>query len=480
MSLQVITARRLVVAVAVPALVAAMATGTASALTVRPSVTSVSATAGADEGGAVVTVRGSGFSHVHTVHFGAVLAGHLHVLSAHTLTVVDPAHSAALVNVTVRTVGGTSAVTAHDRFRYEAKTEWSWGFNNESQLGIVGSGGAGGQVPAQVSALSNVTSIAAGDRSGYATTLGGQAWSWGGNVEGQLGRPGHGFANSAPRLLPLTHVRSVAGSDTNGYAVRTDGSAYAWGDDSSGQLGIGQSSGQRQLPVLIPGLGNVVQLAGGSGTSYALESDGTVWVAGWGGYGELGNGTSGNTAESDTFVPVPGLSGITSITASSDTAFALAANGTVWAWGSGFSGALGNGDLSGATALVPVQVSGLAGVVAIAGHGDLDGAYALKSDGTVWAWGENSSGQLGNGGILSQFVPVQVHGLTDIKHIAGGSDSAIAVRSDGSVYAWGDNIYGELGNHSSVSHSGVPVRVGVLTHVTAVADFGSTGYAIRS
>jgi RHS repeat-associated protein len=156
---------------------------------------------------------------------------------------------------------------------------------------------------------------------------------------------------------------------------------------------------------------------------------------------------------------------------------ALKTDGSVWAWGDNLKGELGNGTTTNST--VPVPVSNLTGVTAVAA-GDSD-SFALKSDGTVWAWGLNSHGQLGNGTTTNSSTPVQVSALTGITAIAAGSSSAfaLALKSDGTVWAWGANDHGQLGN-GNTTESHVPVQVKNLTGVTAIAAGDAHGLARKS
>jgi hypothetical protein len=152
---------------------------------------------------------------------------------------------------------------------------------------------------------------------------------------------------------------------------------------------------------------------------------------------------------------------------------ALKDDGTVWAWGYNGYGQLGNGTNTDSN--VPVQVSGLTGITAIAWGGSH--SLALKNDGTVWAWGYNGYGQLGNGTNTDSNLPVQVSSLTGITVIAGGSRHSLALKNDGTVWAWGYNGYGQLGNGTNTD-SNVPVQVSGLTGITAIAGGGYHSLAI--
>jgi RHS repeat-associated protein len=169
------------------------------------------------------------------------------------------------------------------------------------------------------------------------------------------------------------------------------------------------------------------------------------------------------------------LTSVTAIAGGGSSGYALRSDGTVWAWGANWNGGLGDGTTT--DSRVPVHVSGLTSVTAIgAGAGS---GYAVRSDGTVWAWGMNNSGQLGNGTTTDSSVPVQVSGLTSVTAVAGGYDTAYALRSDGTVWAWGDGWRGALGNGGSVS-SLAPVQVSGLTDVTTISGAFYAGHALRS
>ena len=154
---------------------------------------------------------------------------------------------------------------------------------------------------------------------------------------------------------------------------------------------------------------------------------------------------------------------------------AAKSDGTVWTWGYNAYGQLGNNTTT--DSAVPVPVSGLSGVIAVAGA-----AYqtiALKADGTVWAWGWNGVGQLGNNSTVDSKVPVQVQGLTRVRAIAAGASHLLALKADGTVWAWGYNSNGQIGNNTTTDAL-VPVQVIGLSGVTAIAGGYTSSHALKA
>jgi len=210
----------------------------------------------------------------------------------------------------------------------------------------------------------------------------------------------------------------------------------------------------------------------------ATNVSGTVSAWGDNVNGQLGNGT--NTT-SNTPVEVSGLSGVTALAVGFEHSLALESDGTVWGWGGNGLGQLGNGTFTDGT--TPVQVLGpggvgyLTGVTALAVGGVNEHSLALKGDGTVWAWGGNGLGQLGNGTFTNSNTPVQVLGpsgvgyLTGMTALAVGFEHSLALKSDGTVWAWGFNSFGQLGN-GTFTDSDTPVQVLGLSGVTAIGGGG--------
>jgi alpha-tubulin suppressor-like RCC1 family protein len=200
--------------------------------------------------------------------------------------------------------------------------------------------------------------------------------------------------------------------------------------------------------VKVPGLTDVVAVAGGRTHSLALRSDGTVWAWGGNADGQLGNGS---TVSSPTPVQVQGLSNVVAVAAGNANSQALRADGTVWSWGNNYFGQLGNG-LAPVGSPSPVQVPGLDRVVALS-NSNSHTVLALRADGTLWGWGYNIGGQVGTGTTSHSVIsPVPSVALDGLVSIGGGIGHSLVMRADGTVWSWGSNTYGQLGDSTLASH----------------------------
>ncbi|HYF96333.1 MAG TPA: hypothetical protein VD969_29350 [Symbiobacteriaceae bacterium] len=308
----------------------------------------------------------------------------------------------------------------------------------------------------------------------------GTVWAWGQNYFGGLGNDTTVDSGTPVPVMDLTGVKAIAAGGHKTLALKADGTVWAWGDNSYGQLGNG-STAHSSKPVPVQGLTGVKAIAAGVLHAAALKSDGTVWTWGYGGYGGLGNGDSGPSAMSLTPVPVTGLTGVKAIFASAiaGRTYALKSDGTLWAWGENgqFGGLLGDGTTV-ELAATPVQVTGLSEVTAVATGASH--TIALRSDGTVWAWGYNTDGQFGNGSTSGSPVrtPAQVPGLTKVTAIAAGYSHSLALRSDGTVWTWGGNSQGQLGDGSTDSRTSA-ARVAGLRDVVQIGAGQSFSVAVR-
>jgi alpha-tubulin suppressor-like RCC1 family protein len=317
--------------------------------------------------------------------------------------------------------------------------------------------------PVAVSRLQHVTAIAAGGSHGLALLRGGTVMAWGDNSSGQLGNGSNTDAAKPVAVTGLSGVTAIAAGGSFSLALLSDGTVMAWGDDGVGELGDGNGGTNSDTPVEVTGLTGVTAIAAGVNHALALLSDGTVMAWGDDSYGELGDGN--NESFSDVPVEVSGLTGVTAIAAGDSFSEALVAGGSVMTWGNNASGQLGNGSTSNSDA--PVPVVGLTSISAIAAGGSF--AMAVGIGGAVVTWGDNFYGELGDGTTGDSDTPVTVGGLSGVISISAGGAEALAVLGTGAVMAWGDNFYGELGTRSASTGSDVPVSVRLLRTARTVS-----------
>lgn len=203
-------------------------------------------------------------------------------------------------------------------------------------------------------------------------------------------------------------------------------------------------------------------IAAGQSHTVALKHDGTVWAWGWNEFGELGGGTS--DLYHITPIQVKNLNNVIAIAAGFEhTTLALRADGTVWAWGKNLGGSLGNGTY-GIYRATPAQVKNLSNITAIAAGWRY--SMALKEDGTVWAWGNNCWGQLGDGTKKHRTTPVWVQNLNDVTEIAAGGFHALALRNGNTVWTWGTQFDNDTGE---IYTSFKPMQTENLSNITAIA-----------
>ena len=281
-------------------------------------------------------------------------------------------------------------------------------------------------------------------------------------------------------------VVSIWGGARGTIILKSDGTVWTWGGNFYGKLGIGvdpTTLSHMTVPVEVHGTGNVGYLnsvsaiMGGEMHNVALKSDGTVWSWGYNAYGQCGDGTT-----NDAYTPVqtglgavPPLTSVTKLGGRPYFTLAVKSDGTIWAWGMNQYGQMGNNTvnpLSGPQVTVPVMVSNSAPGGAINNPLQVSCGYrvgaALATNGMVWTWGSGSHGELGQGATTTSYMPAQVPGLTNITAISAGWFHVLALRADGTVWAWGNNPSGELGDGTAINRSS-PVQVLNVSNIVAVS-----------
>ncbi len=294
----------------------------------------------------------------------------------------------------------------------------------------------------------------AGSEHTCAALVSGGAKCWGANFSGQLGDGTNVNRNSPVAVSGIAgSVSMIASGSEHTCALSSAGAMVCWGANFSGQLGDGTYL-KRSTPVNVSGLsGGVSVISAGSEHTCAVIAGGVkCWGANFS--GQLGDGSNVNRNAPASVPRLP--ESVTAIAAGSEHTCALTADGSIWCWGANFSGQLGDG--TNVNRNTPVQVAGLSGVVSEIAAGS-EHTCALTTGGTLACWGSNFSGQLGDGTTTKRNSPEVIASgpLRDVSRIAAGSEHTCAV-IPGGVKCWGANFSGQLGDGTHVNRS-TPVSV---------------------
>ena len=322
-----------------------------------------------------------------------------------------------------------------------------WGSNNFGQLGT----GSQNPEPTPAKVIEHpISKVSLGGRHALALDNEQKLYAWGSNKDGQLGLADLNETLS-PTLVMLDEVESISAGNKHSLAIKTDGSLWSWGNNAYGQLGT-LSELNANEPTAVEELTNVMQASAGGYHSLAVKYDGSVWSWGSNVYGELGNGSYDKQTLP---AKILGLDNVIQVVAGHTHSLALTEDGRVWSWGNNFAGQIGNG-LLGEGVATPIQIDELENVVAVAaGYGH---SVALKTDGTVWTWGNNHYGQLGAENLFYSLLPLEVEGLTDVVAVFAGYNNTLVLTKDGHVVTFGDNHVGQLGD-GSFEESATPISI---------------------
>ena len=324
---------------------------------------------------------------------------------------------------------------------------WSWGGNLFGQLGDNTTTGKSSPVQT-VSGGTNWRQIDA-DSAGLNTAAiktDGSLWLWGYNVSGQLGDNTRATKSSPIQTVAGgTNWKQVSLGSEHCAAIKTDGSLWMWGKNTNGNLGDNTTLSKSSPIQTISGGFNWKQVGAGRDFTAAIKTDGTLWL-----WGNNTRGQLGDNAVVNRLSPVQTIAGGTNwkqVSCGAEFAAAIKTDGTLWLWGANAGGQVGNNTRT----LVSSPVQTTAGGTNWK-QVSLGGEYsaAIKTDGTLWVWGSNSFGELGDNTINPKSTPVQtVAGGTNWKQVSGGGNFTAAIKTDGTLWLWGRNVNGQLGDGTS-------------------------------
>ncbi|MDI9257541.1 RCC1 domain-containing protein, partial [Flavobacterium sedimenticola] len=300
--------------------------------------------------------------------------------------------------------------------------------------------------------------------SGYYFNLGikpnGTLWGWGSSVFGQMGNGSEADFYNPTQLNTATDWQQAVCGPYNTFALKTNGTLWATGDNSTGQLGIGSTINYINTFAQVGATTNWTQVSASNGFTIALKSNGTLWGWGQNDSYQMGDGTccsnrlSPGQIGTDTDWVLIQTAGIVR------TALALKSNGTLWGWGGNSTGLVGPSNVG--SRQYPTQLrpeTDWATISAGTGH-----ALALKTNGTLWGWGDGGQGQVGDSFPLIYFrdTPVQVGTNTNWVYIGTGYSTSYGIQSDGTLWGWGRNDTGQVGDGTTTNRT-QPVQIGTDT-----------------
>jgi alpha-tubulin suppressor-like RCC1 family protein len=335
----------------------------------------------------------------------------------------------------------------------KAPALWSWGQDITGSLGT-GVGGVFRSSPVQtVSNGTNWRRVATSNSHSAGIKTDGALWLWGNNSVGQLGRTTTVNASSPVQTISGgTNWRIAAVAASHSAAIKTDSSLWLWGLNSYGQLGD-NSALNKSSPVQTIAAGNNWQkISVGPSTTASIKTDGTLWVWGRGLSGRLGN--SAVTNRSSPVQTFAAGNNWKDVSTNSYHTVAIKTDGTLWTWGANVFGQLGNnanGNLGSRSSPVQTFSAGTNWKQASAGFAH---TAAIKTDGSLWVWGYNTAGELGNSSIIAASSPTQtVSSGTNWSCVSAGYYHTVAIKTDGTLWSWGGNSTGQLGDNSRISKS---------------------------
>jgi len=340
--------------------------------------------------------------------------------------------------------------------QYVGDQLWAWGNGNFGRLG-------NNQTTNRLTPVTtfsggiNWKQVSAGGEHTAAIKTDGTLWTWGLGSGGRLGTN-----DTIQRNTPVTTFAggtnwkqvdsgSVFG-DAHTAAIKTDGTLWTWGYGTYGRLGNNQTTNRLTPVTTFAGGANWKQVSSGIACTAAIKTDGTLWTWGYGGFGQLGNNQTTNR-----LTPVTTFAGGNNWKQVSAGGFHMAAiktDGTLWSWGYGSRGQLGNNQTTNRLTPVTTFSGGTNWKQVSADKFGGSHTAAIKTDGTLWIWGRGAIGNLGNNQTTNRSTPITTFaGGNNWKQVSSGRDHTAAIKTDGTLWIWGLGFEGRLGTNNEIERS---------------------------
>lgn len=327
------------------------------------------------------------------------------------------------------------------------------------------SGVSGSEIPASVDgSINQVNAVSAGDDVTAVIDSESVLWMWGNNSNGQLGISSSSMQLSDVPIRVMENVKDVSIGPSHAAAIKADGTLWMWGSNSLGQLGNGSEGKGPYEPIKV--MDQVASVSLGTNYTAAIKTDGTLWMWGQNSFGQLGTGHDQFGYNSN--VPVKILDNVVTVSAGQSHVAAIKADHSLWVWGSNNEGQLGDPYIGSDRNFIKCQVEPIQimnDIIDVSAGGS--STSIIKTDGSLWTWGRNESGQLGTGNGESKIcTPTKI--MDNVVFISSGTSTMSAIKNDGSLWMWGSNR-GRFGN-GVLDASPVPVKV---MDAVAAVDLGA-------
>jgi alpha-tubulin suppressor-like RCC1 family protein len=355
---------------------------------------------------------------------------------------------------------------------------YTWGFNNSGRLGTGDTTSTSSPVSILTRAV-NWTAVSCGDAHTLALRANGTLWAWGRNDEGRLGDN-----TITSRISPVSVVGgftdwvSINAAENHSLGLRANGTIWAWGLNTYGRLGDNTVTSRLSPVSVVGGFTDWVYANSGPAArqSVAIRGNGVLYAWGRNQFGELGDGTA--SSRSSPVIVTGGFTDWILASTNLEHTLGLRANGTAWAWGRGTYGRLGDNNTLDRNSPVAVAGGFTDWISLSAGYRN---SVGLRANGTVWTWGRNQFGELGDTTTVSKNSPVDVvGGITDWTSISMGKFHTLATRANGTLWGWGRNGGGYIGDGSTSNRSSPVAVLGGFTDWVSVSSGSSHSGGIRT